>query len=55
MRKITEPPVQYTYNLTLSCQLPEAFADKDKQKEVKEIIKHVWINDKGDAKVIALP
>jgi uncharacterized protein YggE len=51
--EITEPPVQYTYNLTLTCQLPEAFADS--KKEVKEIIKHVWINDKGDAKVIALP
>lgn len=51
--EITEPPVQYTYNLTLTCQLPEAFADN--KKEVKEIIKHVWINDKGDAKVIALP
>lgn len=51
--EITEPPVQYTYNLTLTCQLPEAGADN--RKEVKEIIKHVWINDKGDAKVIALP
>ena len=51
--EITEPPVQYTYNLTLTCQLPEAFAEN--KKEVKEIIKHVWINDKGDAKVIALP
>ncbi|HQW86023.1 MAG TPA: SIMPL domain-containing protein [Flavobacteriales bacterium] len=51
--EITEPPVQYTYNLTLTCQLPEAFADN--RKEVKEIIKHVWINDKGDAKLIALP
>ncbi|MBL8010042.1 MAG: SIMPL domain-containing protein [Flavobacteriales bacterium] len=51
--EITEPPLQYTYNLTLTCQLPEAFADN--KKEVKEIIKHVWINDKGDAKVIALP
>jgi len=51
--EITEPPMQYTYNLTLTCQLPEAFADN--RKEVKEIIKHVWINDKGDAKLIALP
>jgi len=51
--EITEPPVQYTYNLTLTCQLPEAGADN--RKEVKEIIKHVWINDKGDAKLIALP
>lgn len=48
---ITEPPVQYTYNLTVVCALPEQV----KQKDVKEIIKHVWITDKGDAKTIALP
>jgi hypothetical protein len=51
--EITEPPVQYTYNLTLVCQLPEAFADN--KKEVKEIIKHVWITDKGEAKTLLLP
>ncbi len=44
--EITEPPVQYTYNLTLQCQLPEAFAKKD----VKEIIKYMWITDKGEVK-----
>ncbi|MBK6775063.1 MAG: SIMPL domain-containing protein [Flavobacteriales bacterium] len=51
--EITEPPVQYTYNLTMVCQLPEAF--QKKEKEVKEIIKHIWITDKGDAKTILLP
>jgi uncharacterized protein YggE len=49
--EITEPPVQYTYNLTMVCQLPENV----KEKEVKEVIKHVWITDKGDAKVVTLP
>lgn len=49
--EITEPPVQYTYNLTLVCQLPEAFP----KKEVKDIIKHIWITDKGDAKLVELP
>ena len=44
--EITEPPVQYTYNLSLQCQLPEAFAKKD----VKEIIKYMWITDKGEVK-----
>jgi uncharacterized protein YggE len=44
--EITEPPVQYTYNLTLQCQLPEAFPKKD----VKEIIKYLWISDKGEVK-----
>ena len=53
--EITEPPVQYTYNLTMYCQLPEAFADKKGEKEVKEIIKYVWMTEKGDAKTIALP
>lgn len=48
---ITEPPVQYTYNLTMQCQLPEAFP----KKEAKDIIKYLWISDKGDAKTIALP
>lgn len=51
--EITEPPVQYTYNLVVQCQLPEAFADK--KKEVKEIIKHIWITDKGEAKTLQLP
>lgn len=49
--EITEPPVQYTYNLTLHCQLPEAVT----KKEVKEIIKYVWLSDKGEARTIALP
>ncbi len=48
---ITEPPVQYTYNLTLQCQLPEAFP----KKEVKDIIQYLWLSDKGEAKTIALP
>ena len=49
--EITEPPVQYTYNLTMQCELPPQL----KEKEVKEIIKHIWITDKGEAKVIDLP
>ncbi|MCB0763263.1 MAG: SIMPL domain-containing protein [Flavobacteriales bacterium] len=49
--EITEPPVQYTYNLTLQCQLPEAFP----KKEVKEIIKYMWITDKGDVKELRMP
>jgi uncharacterized protein YggE len=46
--EITEPPVQYTYNLTLQCQLPEAWADK--KKEVKEIIKYLWITKEGEVR-----
>ncbi len=48
--EITEPPVQYTYNLTMHCQLPEAFAKKD----VKEIIKYLWITDKGEVKELRM-
>lgn len=47
---ITEPPVQYTYNLTIQCQLPEAFPKKD----VKEIIKYLWITEKGEVKPLAI-
>ena len=49
--EITEPPVQYTYNLMLTCQLPDGV----KEKEVKEVIKYIWLDDKGDAKTIVLP
>lgn len=49
--EITEPPVQYTYNLTLQCALPPNV----KEKEVKEMIKYIWITDKGDAKQVPLP
>ena len=49
--EITEPPVQYTYNLTVVCELPENV----KEKEVKEVIKHIWITEKGDAKMVELP
>ena len=48
--EITEPPVQYTYNLVLQCELPPDV----KEKEVKEIIKHVWITDKGEARQVVL-
>ncbi len=48
--EITEPPVQYTYNITLHCQLPEAFPKKD----VKEIIRYLWITDKGEMKELKL-
>jgi len=47
---ITEPPVQYTYNLTIQCQLPEAFPKKD----VKEIINYLWITEKGEVKPLAI-
>jgi uncharacterized protein YggE len=50
--EITEPPVQYTYNLTMQVQLPEAWADK--RKEVKDIIKYLWITDKGEMKELKL-
>ncbi|MBK7382145.1 MAG: SIMPL domain-containing protein [Flavobacteriales bacterium] len=48
---ITEPPVQYTYNLVLQCQLPPAFQAKD----VKELVKYVWLTDKGDMRELQLP
>lgn len=48
--EITEPPVQYTYNITLHCQLPEAFP----KKEVKELIKYLWISEKGEVKELKL-
>jgi hypothetical protein len=47
--EITEPPVQYTYNLTLcnaSCPKPSR-----QKKDVKEIIKYIWITDKGEVLV----
>ncbi|HRF79369.1 MAG TPA: SIMPL domain-containing protein [Flavobacteriales bacterium] len=52
--EITEPPVQYTYNLTMYCQLPEAFKDKKGEKEVKEIIKYMMITKDGDVKPLPL-
>lgn len=52
--EITEPPVQYTYNLTMYCQLPEAFQDKKGEKEVKEIIKYMMITKDGDVKELPL-
>jgi uncharacterized protein YggE len=48
--EITEPPVQYTYNITIQCQLPEAFPKKD----VKEIIRYIWITEKGDVKELKM-
>lgn len=48
--EITEPPVQYTYNLTMHCQLPEAFP----KKEVKEFVKYLWITEKGDVKELKM-
>lgn len=52
--EITEPPVQYTYNLTMYCQLPEAFRDKEGKKEVKEIVKYKFINKDGDVMDLTL-
>lgn len=52
--EITEPPVQYTYNLTMYCQLPEAFQDKEGKKEVKEILKYMLITHDGEVKELAL-
>ena len=51
---ITEPPVQYTYNLTMYCQLPEAFKEKEKQKEVKEIMKYMLITPDGNVKELSM-
>ncbi|HMN05795.1 MAG TPA: SIMPL domain-containing protein [Flavobacteriales bacterium] len=51
---ITEPPVQYTYNLTLYCQLPEAFRDKKGEKEVKEMIKYLLITPDGQVKELSM-
>lgn len=48
--EITEPPVQYTYNLTMHCQLPEAFP----KKEAKELIKYMWITEKGEVKELRM-
>lgn len=48
--EITEPPVQYTYNLTLQCELPPNVREKD----VKEVVKHVFITDKGDVRTLPL-
>ena len=50
--EITEPPVQYTYNLTLQCQLPEAWADK--KKDIKEIIKYLWITQEGEVRELTV-
>ena len=52
--EITEPPVQYTYNITMYCQLPEAFQDKEGTKEVKDIIKYMLITKDGEVKELAL-
>ncbi len=52
--EITEPPVQYTYNLTLHCQLPEAFRDKEGKKEVKEIIKYMLVTPDGAVKELGM-
>jgi len=49
--EFTEPPVQYTYNLTLSCQLPEGF----QKKEAKQLVKYIWITDKGDMREMQVP
>lgn len=49
--EITEPPVQFTYNLTLHCQLPPQITPK----EAKELVKYIWINDNGDMKELNLP
>jgi uncharacterized protein YggE len=52
--EITEPPVQYTYNLTMYCQLPEAFQDKKGEKEVKEILKYMLITKDGEVKELSM-
>ncbi len=49
--EITEPPVQFTYNLTLHCQLPPQVTPK----EAKAIVKYIWLNDRGEMKEIVLP
>ena len=49
--EITEPPVQFTYNLTLHCQLPPQITPK----EAKELVKYMWLNANGDLKEMQLP
>ena len=49
---ITEPPVQYTYNLVLHCQLPEAFAKN--KKEIKEVVKYLLLTENGDLKELSM-
>jgi len=49
--EITEPPVQFTYNLTLHCQLPPAFPPK----QAKQLIKYLLLTDKGDVRELQLP
>ena len=49
--EITEPPVQFTYNLTLQCQLPPQVTPK----EAREIVKYMWLNSNGDLKEMQLP
>ncbi len=49
--EITEPPVQFTYNLTLQCQLPPQLTPK----EAREIVKYMWLNSNGDLKEMRLP
>jgi hypothetical protein len=49
--EITEPPVQFTYNLTLHCQLPPQVTPK----EAKEIVKYLLLTDKGELKELQLP
>ena len=48
--EITEPPVQYTYNLTMQVQLPEGFP----KHEAKELVKYVMITDKGELRELKL-
>lgn len=49
--EITEPPVQFTYNLTLHCQLPPEVT----AKEARQMVKYILLTDKGDLKELQLP
>jgi uncharacterized protein YggE len=49
--EITEPPVQFTYHLVLHCQLPPQASPK----EVREMVKYVLLNEKGELKELRLP
>lgn len=52
---ITEPPVQYTYNITLHLELPPKKPTEIPEKVIKEIEKqYIWIGE-GEVKKLDIP
>lgn len=52
---ITEPPVQYTYNITLHLELPpKKPAEIPKEIVKEEVKKYIWLSE-GEVKQIVLP